>query len=449
MDNESGKKPGLHKKHVARLERERQQSRMILYVFIGIIAAVVLLLGYGYLDIKYLQLQRPVAKVGETEILAKQFEAHVRLQRQQLLGQYNTFKQYEQFGMDVQSQLSQIQSQLSAPENIGQTVLDQLINDELIRQEAKKRGIVIDKAELDKMVEGAFRYYPDGSPTPSPTPTEFTLPDAPAEAFKVVTKTPIPSATPEVTATSAPEATPSPTATLEPVLDEATATPEPTATPYTQAGYETQLSDASKRLEKLGFSAEDYRSLFEVQLLQEKLQEAITADVPRTEKQVWARHILVSDVNIALLIVERLKKGVDFASLATEYSEDTGSAVNGGDLGWFSTGAMVAEFETAAFALEKSGDFTLEPVKSQFGYHIIQLIAKQDRPLTPEQYDAAKTKAFQDWLTSARETYGVEIFDLWKTHIPSDPNPITLATDAALDQLTAQAETANAPTAVP
>ena len=110
------------------------------------------------------------------------------------------------------------------------------------------------------------------------------------------------------------------------------------------------------------------------------------------------------------------------------------------DLGWFGTGAMVPEFETAAFALEKSGDFTTEPVQSSFGYHIIQLVAKQDRPLTADQYQAAKDKVFSEWLTAAKEEYGVEIFDIWQQRVPVEPNFITQATEAANDQLTAQAE---------
>ena len=445
MDNESGRKPVTHKKHIARLEREHQQSRIILYVFSGILAAVVLLIGYGYLDINYFQLQRPVAKVGDTEISASQFEARVRLQRQQLLVQYSQYSQYAQvFGIDVTSQLQQIEFSLNSPETAGQAVLDQMINDELIRQEAAKRGIVISETELNENMQGAFNYYPNGSPTPSVTPTQFTMPEAPAEAFAIVTMTPIPTAMPETTPTAEAATTIPPTATLAPI-DEATAIPEPTATPYTQEGFQTEFDDAAQRLVKLGFKATDYQSLFEAQLLKEKLQEAITADVPRTEQQIWARHILVSDINIALLIIERLKNDVDFASLAVEYSEDSGSAVNGGDLSWFGAGAMVPEFETAVFALEKPGDYTLAPVKSDYGYHIIQLIAKQDRPLSPDQYDAAKNTAFSDWLTAAREEYGVETFDLWKEHVPSEPNFVTLATDSAIEQLTAQAEVTATP----
>ena len=442
MTIESGGKPVLHKKHVARLQRERQQSRIILYTFLGILVVVLLLLGYGFLDMNYLQLQKPVARVGDVEILVNQFEPRVRMQRQQLLAQYNQYAQYGQlFGMDVQQQLDQIQAQLDAPETVGQSVLDQLINEQLVRLEAKKRGITISEEELSKEQQSTFGYYPNGTPTTVPTATEVTMPEAPAEAYKLVTMTPVPSATPttEATATLVPE----PTATAGP-----TSTPLPTATPYTQEGFEKEFSASRDSFIKLGLSEKEYTGLFEYQLLQQKVQDAITADVPATQTQIWARHILVADEAIALLVIDRLKSGEDFATLAQELSSDTGSAVKGGDLGWFGTGAMVPEFEKAAFALEKTGDYTTTPVQSQFGYHIIQLIAKQERPLSADQYETAKSKAFSDWLTKAREEYGVETFDIWKEHVPTEPNFITMATEAVNAQNTALAEEANA-TATP
>lgn len=456
MPNEQDKKTVSHKKHVARLQRETQQSRIILYSFIGILTAVVLLLSYGYLDINYFQHQRPVAKVGEVEISAGQFEARVRLQRQQLLGQYNQYSQYAQFGLDVTSQLQQIESSLNAPLDIGQGVLDQMINEELTRQEAIKRGITVSAAELEETKQRGFDYFPGGTPIPSPTPTQFTMPDAPADAFKIVTQTPIPSATPTA-GTSTPEAATATvtlaaaalegsavptiifTSTTIPTI-EPTSTITPTATPYTLNGYQTQVSNSTDRLNKLGFEGEVYKLFFENQIYDEKLRELITADVARTQEQVWARHILVADGTLAIAIIEKLKNGEDFATLAKELSTDTGSGANGGDLGWFGSGAMVPEFETAAFALENPGDITLTPVKSQFGYHIIQLIVKQDRPFAPEQFEAAKTKAFTDWLATARVEYGVETFDFWQEIVPLEPNFITLATESADAQKTAIAE---------
>jgi parvulin-like peptidyl-prolyl isomerase len=442
MTNESGGKPVLHKKHIARLERERRQSRIILYVFIGIVVIVSLLLGYGLLDMNYLQLQKPVAKVGGVEITVSQFEARVRMERQQLLSQYNMYAQYGQlFGMDVQNQLTQIESQLSASETIGQTVLDQMINEQLIRLEAKKRGITVSDAELLEAQQNAFSYYPNGTPTAAPTATEVVMPEVPAEAYDLVTMTPVPPAT----ATSAATATLEPTAVAE---TGPTSTPLPTATPYTKEGFEKELNTSKESLKKLGIKDADYMAFFDIQLLQERVMDAVVVDVPSTATQVWARHILVSDEATAQLILEKLKAGEDFAALAQEYSQDTGSAVKGGDLGWFGTGAMVPEFEAAAFALKKTGDYTTTPVQSSFGFHIIQLIAKQERPLSASQYDAAKSQAFSDWLASAREEYGVETFDIWKEHVPTEPNFFTAATDAVNAQDTALAEEAKA-TATP
>ena len=75
MPSEPGNKPVLHKKHVARLQREQQQARIILYTFVGALTLIVGLLVYGWLDTKYFQLQKPVAKVGQVEILVRDFEA--------------------------------------------------------------------------------------------------------------------------------------------------------------------------------------------------------------------------------------------------------------------------------------------------------------------------------------------------------------------------------------
>ncbi len=464
MPNEPGRKPVLHtKKHVARLERERQQSRIILYSFIAILAAVLLLLGYGILDIKYLQLNKPVAKVGDVEIIAKDFEARVRLQRQQLLLNYNMNLQYSQiFGMDTTQQVQQIEYYLGNPEILGQSVLDQMINEELIRQEAAKRGITVSPQELDEFVQTQFKYFPNGTYTPTVTATQAVLPGVPADAYNIVTRTPTvkPNLTPTPTlaptlelttgtaaSTSTLESTATITVTLAPTGTATTgpsATITPTATPYTVEGFQGEYDSSLKDFTKFGLTEAGYRKLLEIQLLQDKLKDVVTADVPSTEEQIWARHILVSDQALAVSILDRLNAGEDFGILATELSDDTGSAQTGGDLGWFGKGAMVAEFETAAFALKNPGDFTLEPVQSQFGYHIIQLIAKQDRPLNVSQYEQARTTAFSDWLTKTREDYKIESFDFWKARVPLEPNFVTIATEAADAANTQNAEAANA-----
>ena len=468
MTNESGKKPVLHKKHVARQEREQQQTRLIIYTFFGILGAVVLLLIYGWLDINVLQLNRPVAKVNDTEILVKEFEPRVRLRRQQLIDNYIQFQQYQQFfGMDVSSQLQSIESQLSLPEFIGQSVLDEMISDEIVRLEAAKRGITVSEEEINARLESEFGYFPNGTLTPSVTPTTFALPTEPESLLEFLTPTSEATETPLATATadSAPTATAQPiegtpaegttaqpTATLEPT-ETATATLEPTvtagptstalptATPYTAEGFAGRVDETTENITKFGFDETYLRNFFETLILREKLQAIITADVKPVDEEVRARHILVADEATALDVIARLQAGEDFAELARELSTDTGSAVQGGDLGWFGKNAMVPEFETAAYALANPGDYTTEPVASNFGYHIIQLLARRETPLTADAFQQAKDVAFQQWLTKAREEeYTVETFDVWQARVPTTPNFITAATESASLGQTQQAE---------
>jgi peptidyl-prolyl cis-trans isomerase C len=87
--------------------------------------------------------------------------------------------------------------------------------------------------------------------------------------------------------------------------------------------------------------------------------------------KIKCSHILVKKHNEALQVLERIKKGESFADLAREVSIDRGSGKRGGDLGLFGRGQMVKPFEEAAFKL-KRGELSLEPVRTQFGYHIIK-----------------------------------------------------------------------------
>jgi foldase protein PrsA len=94
------------------------------------------------------------------------------------------------------------------------------------------------------------------------------------------------------------------------------------------------------------------------------------------EKQVKASHILVDSLEAANEIKQKLVVGGDFAQLAKENSTDTGTKENGGDLGYFESGKMTMEFEQATFALNV-GEIS-DPVKTEYGYHIIKLVAIKD-----------------------------------------------------------------------
>ena len=115
-----------------------------------------------------------------------------------------------------------------------------------------------------------------------------------------------------------------------------------------------------------------------------------------------------------------MNKGEDFGKLAAELSQDTATAAKGGDLGWFGKGQMVAPFEEAAFSL-KVGEIS-QPVQSDFGWHVIQVIDRANLPLTDSQYTQARDTAFQDFLTKLRDDSDVTVYDYWKDRTPSTPD---------------------------
>jgi EpsD family peptidyl-prolyl cis-trans isomerase len=133
--------------------------------------------------------------------------------------------------------------------------------------------------------------------------------------------------------------------------------------------------------------------------------------------QMRASHILVKSEDEALKILARIKKGEDFAKIAEKSSLDTGTAKNGGDLGYFSQGQMVPEFESAAARL-KVGEIST-PVKTRFGYHIIKVSDKKmGKPIEFEKIKnniqqrlaSEKQKEFFDsYISGLKNQYKVEI----------------------------------------
>jgi peptidyl-prolyl cis-trans isomerase C len=126
-------------------------------------------------------------------------------------------------------------------------------------------------------------------------------------------------------------------------------------------------------------------------------------------KEYKARHILVEKEDEAKDIVARLKKGEKFDELAKKISKDPGSGAKGGDLDWANASSYVAEFSQAMIKLEK-GQLTQEPVKSQFGWHVIQLDDTRDAKLPPfeelkpqisQQLTQQKLATFQEDLRKA------------------------------------------------
>lgn len=112
-------------------------------------------------------------------------------------------------------------------------------------------------------------------------------------------------------------------------------------------------------------------------------------------------------------IIKKLNNGEDFAKLAKKYSEDEASAVNGGKLGYFELDTMVEEFSEAAKEL-KVDEYTKEPVKSSFGYHIILKTGQKDKPELKDVKDSIKEKLTLQKLDEDATLYYQTLIDIRK-----------------------------------
>lgn len=133
-------------------------------------------------------------------------------------------------------------------------------------------------------------------------------------------------------------------------------------------------------------------------------------------EQVKASHILVADEKTAKEIKQKLDNGEDFAALAKKYSTDEGTKANGGELGYFAKGTMVTEFDNAAFSLPVNT--ISDPVKTQYGYHIIKVEAKKAAQAANYEDSKAQIKEtlfdqkvdsqYQTWIDSKKKSYDIE-----------------------------------------
>jgi len=148
------------------------------------------------------------------------------------------------------------------------------------------------------------------------------------------------------------------------------------------------------------------------------------------EQEVHARHILVPTEDEAKAIKAELDKGADFAKLAKEKSKDPGAS-DGGDLGFFTKEQMVPEFSAVAFSLEP-GKIS-DPVKTQFGWHIIKVEEKRNRKapdfaqVKPQIEQYVTRKAQSEYVAKLRETAKVERLDQPAPAAPAAPAPAPAA----------------------
>ncbi|MEE4195689.1 MAG: peptidylprolyl isomerase [Anaerolineae bacterium] len=334
--------------------QRRKKGLIIGTAIAGVLVVAAVVVGLLFPDL-FLNRGPVVATIGDDKIYVEDFQERVRYYRWQFLNQYAQITQimayFGDYDGNQQNQLDQITMLLNNHEFFGEIVLNSMIDEVILAKKADEKGIVVSDEEVQEVIMSAFGYDPE------------------AEAIEV-----------------------------EPAEDALYADPEAQPTPYTEEMFNENFAKYMENLSLAEVGEAEFRDVQWISLVHNKLYEDITKDyVAGTQEQVWARHILVEDEETALSVIEQINSGeATFEELAAEISIDTGSGAYGGDLGWFGRGAMIKEFEDAAFSLEV-GELSA-PVQTLYGFHIIQVLAHEDQPLSAEQQESEKQAMFSQWM---------------------------------------------------
>jgi len=372
-------KQQLTRKQRSRLEEEGRVERILIWGVSLVAVLIIGVLGYGVVAERIIEPREPVAIVDETAITTADFEARVKFRRLQLSNQLNYLYQQQQAmaaqGSDssgqsfqdyFQQQINNLQSQL-APENaetLGEQVLDQMIQERLVRQEAERRDIKVTAEELQSEIHTNFGYDPDA--------------------------TPIPTVSPPVTSTES--------------LTTSQPTPAPTPTQMTEADFRELYNRYMEQgLDPIGVSEQQYRSWVKASLLIEKLKADMKEELPQQADQVKLRFLSVSSEERANELAQRLDSGEEYQTLADEIRGDEESPGSSSELGWLpqdTLGDRLGE-EVAATVFDMDIGQHTEPMTlgaEGQTYYIFEVTGHEERALEDVILQQMVEEKFQSWL---------------------------------------------------
>lgn len=379
----------INRKAISRAEREARIQRWILLATAGLVALTILILAGGFFYERVIWPDQPVASVDGQPIRTREFQKRFRFVEDSLRRQAAILEQ-EIAALDpndptqstiaafYRQQITQINLQLNDPILLGRAVLQQMIDERLIRAEAERRGIRVSPEAIDREIERRFGFIRE-TPTPAGSPT--------------------------------PTITPGP-GTPEP-------TPFPTPTPMSEASFRALYASQLKQWEGLGFTESDYRALVEADLLEQQLREAFAREVPTHEEQVDVRMITAETPDLAGELYRRIQ-AEGFEKVFEEVQAGKVISATALNMGWTPVGGLGSlygtELEKIVFATPVLS--TTSVITSPAGYHIAFVAGREDRELAPYYLQARQQQAFEDWLQKQRnDPNRVRYFD-WQNRIP-------------------------------
>ena len=384
------------RKDVLIARKRAQQTRQIrigVAIVAGLLALVFL---FALVNEFVIAPSRPVAIVSDEEITLREWQERVRFERAQRIVLLEN--QLEAFGGDVgivQQIAGQAIVELQDAEGLGQTVLNRMIDEVVMRQAAEEHGITVTEEDVDAEIGAAFAYFGGESPTPTPSPTATIMPT--------------PSLTPLPTAVITEEVatlTPAPTATVGP-----TGTPLPTPTPVSEEAFQETFNEFLGRFRALGVPEETYRDVVRTQLYRERLTEALAEEreVPEEAEQASAFVLSFDSEEEAGEVAQRIEEEGFLTVWNTIRSApvdpESESTAVANEVLWRTREAIATnlgeEVAQAIFSLPiDTASEVLEQTQADetASYHIVQVSGREVRPLSETELENRKLELLASFI---------------------------------------------------
>lgn len=413
--------PKLSRRQV-QLEKEESEAKKKIYTAVGgVLGLVALILVIGFVVVYVVQPRQPVTTIAGEDVSIGEWQDEVRLQRAQLISNIDDFYENTDGNVGLVQQLLGQQMSLLLPqssEQLGEIVLNNLVDDHLVRAEAARRGITVSKAEIDARIGRSYNFFDGGLPTPFPEPTASPEPRP--------SLTPIPTAViTEVVPTS------EPLPTFEP---QPTNTPGPTSTPVSQTSFDEQLGEQMTKLKDLGVSEEQFRHSIESALYREKLADALAEEqgletaVPHTSFYLMGFGE-EGDANAALAQVAADGYLMAWNTIRSASADPNTSLQIAQEFLWQTADQIETQFDSGVSSAvtrlgvdEPSGILTqtVDMATGEVAYYIIMPAESEVRELSQGAIDGLEQDMLQQFLSDQRVD-DVELFDRWRGAVPSLP----------------------------
>lgn len=424
------KSPAKKPAEMTRAEREERLQRQIIRgTLIAVGITVIILLAAFVIDQVYIPGQA-VASVNGENITVGDFQNRVRFERARInLEISNRITQLQSAGFDDeqinrfltgQEPFASFINELNFPDQLGRRVLEDLINDTIIKQEISARNLTVDSAAVDVQLNRYFGFdptqvaligvEPTATSEPTITPTPFVSPTPTLTPTATATLTPNPEATAEVTAEVTEEATLIPTIA-----------PAPTLTgEEVEEQFRENVDAYNNAIRQSGNVGQgDIDAFFVRSASRETLRDAIAGEIESPVLQLNLRLITLDTQEKAQDTLDALTAGESFAELASAVSTDTNSNFNGGELGWIPLELL--DPTVAAVLVEAAIGDIVGPLEVNDAFQIIQVRGREERDVEDDTITQIKETVFNRWLDTFKEENAASInrSDLWLNYIPN------------------------------